>query len=87
MRERVAVYDGDLTVGAGAGGGFRVHATFAVRTRGGIVIRVVVADDQALVRSGFALILGVRADIEVVAEVADGAQASRPRASSHLTWS
>ena len=26
MRERVAMYDGELSVGAGAGGGFRVHA-------------------------------------------------------------
>lgn len=39
------------------------------------VIRVVVADDQELVRSGFALILDVQPDIEVVAEVGDGAQA------------
>jgi DNA-binding NarL/FixJ family response regulator len=39
------------------------------------VIRVVVADDQALVRSGFALILGSDPTIEVVAQVADGAAA------------
>ncbi|MFJ5710915.1 response regulator [Streptomyces sp. NPDC093105] len=39
------------------------------------MIRVVVADDQELVRSGFALILDVQDDIEVVAEVADGAAA------------
>jgi DNA-binding NarL/FixJ family response regulator len=39
------------------------------------VIRVVVADDQALVRSGFAMILGAEPGIEVVAEAADGAQA------------
>ncbi|MDX3643185.1 response regulator transcription factor [Streptomyces sp. MB09-02B] len=41
----------------------------------GQVIRVVVADDQELVRSGFALILDVQPDIEVVAEVGDGAEA------------
>ncbi|MGW6534899.1 response regulator [Streptomyces sp. NPDC055051] len=40
-----------------------------------MTIRVVVADDQELVRSGFALILDVQDDIEVVAEVADGAAA------------
>ncbi|MGW1767804.1 response regulator [Streptomyces sp. NPDC002073] len=40
-----------------------------------MTIRVVVADDQELVRSGFALILGVQEDIEVVAEVGDGAAA------------
>ncbi len=39
------------------------------------MIRVVVADDQALVRSGFALILGAEHGIEVVAEASDGAGA------------
>jgi DNA-binding NarL/FixJ family response regulator len=39
------------------------------------MIRVVVADDQALVRSGFALILGSDPGIEVVAQASDGAQA------------
>ncbi|HET6856807.1 MAG TPA: response regulator transcription factor [Streptomyces sp.] len=40
-----------------------------------MTIRVVVADDQELVRSGFAMILDAQPDIEVVAEVGDGAQA------------
>ncbi|MEU8538661.1 response regulator transcription factor [Streptomyces sp. NPDC048717] len=40
-----------------------------------MTVRVVVADDQELVRSGFALILGTQEDIEVVAEVGDGAEA------------
>ncbi|CUR54487.1 two-component response regulator (YxjM) [metagenome] len=39
------------------------------------MIRVVVADDQALVRSGFALILASEPGIEVVAEAADGTEA------------
>jgi DNA-binding NarL/FixJ family response regulator len=39
------------------------------------VTRVVVADDQELVRTGFALILGSDPDIEVVGEAADGAGA------------
>ena len=38
-------------------------------------IRVVVADDQELVRSGFTMILEAQPDIEVVAEAGDGAQA------------
>ncbi|MFE6281986.1 response regulator [Streptomyces sp. NPDC057877] len=38
-------------------------------------IRVVVADDQELVRSGFSMILEAQPDIEVVAEAGDGAQA------------
>ncbi|MFF5570797.1 response regulator [Streptomyces luteogriseus] len=40
-----------------------------------MTIRVVVADDQELVRSGFAMILDVQPDIEVVAEAGDGAEA------------
>jgi len=35
-------------------------------------IRVLVADDQAMVRTGFRLILDAEADIEVVGEAADG---------------
>ena len=38
-------------------------------------IRVLLADDQALVRTGFALLLDVEDDLEVVGEAADGAQA------------
>jgi DNA-binding NarL/FixJ family response regulator len=39
------------------------------------MIRVAVADDQALVRSGFTVLLRSAADIEVVGEAADGAEA------------
>jgi DNA-binding NarL/FixJ family response regulator len=39
------------------------------------VIRVVVADDQALVRGGFRLILEAQPDIEVVGEAVDGVEA------------
>lgn len=42
---------------------------------GGDVIRVVVADDQALVRGGFRAILAARPDIDVVAEAGTGAEA------------
>ncbi len=38
-------------------------------------IRVVVVDDQALVRGGFAMVLGHQEDIEVVAEAGTGAEA------------
>jgi DNA-binding NarL/FixJ family response regulator len=39
------------------------------------MIRVLIADDQALVRAGFRALLGARADIEVTGEAADGAEA------------
>jgi DNA-binding NarL/FixJ family response regulator len=40
-----------------------------------VPLRIVVADDQASVREGFALMLGLLPDIEVVASAADGQQA------------
>jgi DNA-binding NarL/FixJ family response regulator len=39
------------------------------------MIRVLIADDQALVRGGFRMILNSEKDIEVVAEAADGGEA------------
>jgi DNA-binding NarL/FixJ family response regulator len=39
------------------------------------MIRVLVADDQALVRHGFSMILRAEHDIEVIAEAADGMEA------------
>ncbi|MGO4423404.1 response regulator transcription factor, partial [Streptomyces sp. MCAF7] len=40
-----------------------------------MTIRVVVADDQELVRAGFAMILAAQPGIEVVAESGDGFEA------------
>jgi DNA-binding NarL/FixJ family response regulator len=40
-----------------------------------VSVRVLLCDDQALVRSGFRMILEAREDIEVVGEAQDGAQA------------
>jgi DNA-binding NarL/FixJ family response regulator len=47
------------------------------------VIRVLVADDQALVRGGFRMILDAQPDIEVVAEAADGRQALERARETH----
>jgi DNA-binding NarL/FixJ family response regulator len=40
-----------------------------------VTIRVLIADDQALVRAGFRMILDAQEDVEVVAECADGVEA------------
>ena len=45
------------------------------------MIRVLIADDQALVRGGFRLILEAQKDIEVVAKPKTAAKPSRSRAS------
>ena len=41
------------------------------------MIRVAVADDQALVRGGFSVLLGTADDIEVVGQASDGEAAVR----------
>ncbi|MGX7673615.1 response regulator [Plantactinospora sp. DSM 117369] len=41
----------------------------------GCTLRVLIADDQALVRDGFGMILAAQPDITVVGEAADGAEA------------
>lgn len=41
------------------------------------MIRVLLADDQALVRAGFRALLAAQSDIDVVAEAGDGAEAVR----------
>ncbi|MEV3913208.1 response regulator transcription factor [Streptomyces canus] len=42
-----------------------------------MTLRVVVADDQALVRTGFRMIIDARDDLEVVGEASDGREAVR----------
>jgi DNA-binding NarL/FixJ family response regulator len=40
-----------------------------------VTIRVLLADDQAMVRTGFRMIIGAQPDMEVVAEAVDGVEA------------
>ena len=53
MRERVAAAGGTIEIGPTAGGQFRVHATPATERGRTMTIRVLLADDQALIRAGF----------------------------------
>jgi DNA-binding NarL/FixJ family response regulator len=39
------------------------------------MIRVMIADDQAMVRTGFGMIIGAQPDMEIVGEAADGVEA------------
>ena len=57
-------------------GRWRVHGSRSIPNHGrNSVIEVVLADDQALVRSGFKMILDAEQDIGVVGEAADGVEA------------
>ena len=47
------------------------------------MIRVLLADDQAMVRAGFRLILSAEPDITVVGESADGVEAVLPLEPDH----
>ena len=44
-------------------------------------VRVLIADDQALVRAGFRMILDAEDDLDVIGEASDGLQAVEPRPS------
>lgn len=46
-------------------------------TGGTAPIRLLVADDQELVRAGLALLLDMEPDLEVVVQLSDGADAAR----------
>ena len=64
MRERAALFGGELEAGPE---GKRLR-----RPCEAAAMRVVVADDQALVRAGLKMVLEAEDDIEVVGEAADG---------------
>ncbi|MER6303764.1 response regulator transcription factor [Kitasatospora sp. NPDC001539] len=48
-----------------------------------MTIRVIIVDDQAMVRAGFAALLGAQSDIDVVGDAADGAQALEVSGRTH----
>lgn len=47
------------------------------------VIRVLVADDQAIIRDGLVTVLSLLPDVEIVGEAADGEQAARLAVATH----
>ena len=77
-----ALFGGTLDVGPRPSGGWSSRSGCRpLPTRrpmsDAVTVRVLVADDQALVRAGFRMILEAQDDIEVVGEAADGARGGR----------
>ena len=74
MRERVSLYGGELETGSSRDGGYVVHARLPLGVDD-VTIRLLLADDQELVRTGFRLILNAEPDLDVAGEAGDGSQA------------
>ncbi len=75
IRERVKIYGGEMNAGAANGGGFVLDTRLPIAEREVMTIRVLVVDDQSMVRAGFRMLLADEEDIEVVAEASNGLEA------------
>ena len=73
MRERARAFGGEVEAGPLEPHGWKVSARLL--DAGRRMIRVLLADDQALLRMGFRMILEAQPDIEVAGEASDGAAA------------
>ena len=74
MNERATLLGGSFEAGPGPERGWTVDAVLP-RTGAGMTIRVLVADDQDLVRTGLSMILDAQPDIKVIGQAADGLEA------------
>ena len=74
MSERIGAFGGSLTAGPRPGGGFGVFAQVPFR-ESAMTVRVLVVDDEALLRTAFTSLIGAEEDLRVVGEAADGKQA------------
>ena len=82
MRERVELFGGTLELDSAPGRGTRIAVIGAARAGGRSMsrIRVLIADDHAIVREGVRALLALSDDIDVVGEAANGQRGHRARA-------
>ncbi|MDZ7675675.1 MAG: ATP-binding protein [Acidimicrobiales bacterium] len=75
MAERAKLLGGTFEAGPRPSGGWTVAATFPRRAATTMTIRVLIADDQGIVRTGLRMILDAQPDIEVVGKAVNGRDA------------
>ena len=83
MRERANLHGGTLRAGPVDSGGWVVSVTRPRRCKRIVMIKIVLVDDQELLRLGFRMILEAAEDIEVLGEAGDGALAVELAARCH----
>ena len=75
MQQRVALLGGHLVAGPAPDRGFVVTARLPVAEWITVTVRVLVADDQPLMRTALVTCLSAETDFEVVGEASDGIEA------------
>ena len=87
MQQRATMLGGDLVAGPAVDRGFRVSARLPLAGAAHVTTSVLIADDQPLMRSALRTCLDGEADLTVVAEAVDGAEAVRQASDCGRTWS
>ena len=82
MAERARLVGGELDVRSAPGGG----TGRSNRPAGADMIRVLIADDHGIVRSGLRMLIDRQTDMEVVAEADDGVAALEATQRTAPTW-
>ena len=88
MKERVTEHSGSFALKSVEGEGFGIYITFPfqqIEAGVTVMIKIMIVDDQPLVREGLGTLLGLRPEIEVVGMAEDGMDALIKRWSFNQT--